>query len=230
MGQTNKNRKLLWILLGVVAIGIAFLFLPIRSWVLPLQEQIQALGPIAPLVVIVGYVVLTALLIPGSALTLVAGGAFGLWKGLLVVVIAANLAAAFSFALARTFLRTQVARWAAENPKFALLDRAVGKQGFRMVLLSRLSPVFPFTLLNYLLGVTNVRFGSYVLANLIGMLPGTFLYVYLGATAQKALQGTTRIIPTLIGLAATIGVVVMVTRIARRAMREAEMEDAGNAL
>jgi uncharacterized membrane protein YdjX (TVP38/TMEM64 family) len=222
--RTNNNRKLLLMLLGAVAVGIAFLFLPIKSWVLPLQEQVRALGPIAPLVVIIGYVALTALLIPGSALTLVAGGAFGLWKGLLVVVIAANLAAAFSFVLARTFLRKQVARWAAENPKFAALDRAVGKQGFRMVLLSRLSPVFPFTLLNYLLGLTKVRFGSYVLANLIGMLPGTFLYVYLGATAQKALQGNMRIIPTLIGLVATVAVVVMVARIARRAMREAELE------
>ena len=93
-----------------------------------------------------------------------------------------------------------------------------------MVLLSRLSPVFPFTLLNYFLGLTTVRLGPYLLGNLIGMLPGTFLYVYLGSTARTALTGRTGIAFQLLGLAATIAVVALVTRQARRAMQEIEKE------
>jgi uncharacterized membrane protein YdjX (TVP38/TMEM64 family) len=97
-----------------------------------------------------------------------------------------------------------------------------------MVFLSRLSPVFPFTLLNYLLGLTTVRTSSYVLANLLGMLPGTFLYVYIGATARAALAGgaagetgTLQIALRIIGLLATFAVVFIVTRMARKAMAEA---------
>lgn len=220
----SKNAKAWLIALAIFVIGAAFLFLPIRQWILPLQDEIRNLGAIAPVVVAIGYVALTVLLIPGSVLTLIAGGAFGLWKGLVVVVIGANLGALCSFLLARTFLREKVSSWAAGHPRFASLDRAIGREGFKVVLLSRLSPVFPFTLLNYFLGLTDVRASSYVLANLIGMLPGTFLYVYLGATARQALTGGSNLIFTLVGLAATVAVVVVVTRAARRAMAQIEAE------
>ncbi len=215
----------------LLALGIGFLFLPIRQWFLLLQVRIEALGAIGPIVIIVVYVALTVLLIPGSALTLGASTIFGFWKGLAIVLVGANLGALCSFLLARTTLREKVARWAAANPKFAALDRAIGQNGFKMVFLARLSPVFPFTLLNYLLGLTTVRTPAYILANLIGMLPGTVLYVYLGATAHDALAGGTATGATLwqqalkvVGLLATIAVVVSVTRIARKAMAQAEAE------
>lgn len=225
----SKNTKALLIALVVLVIGVSFLFLPIRQWVLPLQDEIRNLGPIAPVAVAIGYVALTVLLVPGSVLTLIAGGVFGLWQGLIVVIIGANAGALCSFLLARTFLRDKVSTWAAENPRFASLDRAIEREGFKVVLLSRLSPVFPFTLLNYLLGLTSVRVSSYVIANLIGMLPGTFLYVYLGATAQQALTGSSNLIFTLIGLIATIAVVVVVTRAARKAMTQIEAESGASA-
>jgi pyruvate/2-oxoglutarate dehydrogenase complex dihydrolipoamide dehydrogenase (E3) component/membrane protein DedA with SNARE-associated domain len=149
-----------------------------------------------------------------------------------VVVAGANLGALCSFLLARTFLREKVARWAAANPKFGSLDRAIGRQGFKMVLLTRLSPVFPFVLLNYFLGLTSVRAGSYVLANLLGMLPATFLFVYIGAAARDAIAGEMdasaglyQQILKYVGLLATVAVVVIVTRIARKAMREAETDE-----
>lgn len=222
------------ILLGVVvlAVFVGFLFLPVGDWFRQLQGQVQGLGPVGPIVVTVAYVLLTVLLIPGSALTIGSGTIFGLWVGTLVVVVGANLGALCSFLLARTFLRTKVEAWAASNPKFSALDRAIGKEGFKMVLLSRLSPVFPFTLLNYLLGLTTVRTGSYVLANLIGMLPGTFLYVYIGATAGDAISGSGnnnagpfQWILKIVGLLATIAVVAVVTRVARKALKEAESAD-----
>jgi uncharacterized membrane protein YdjX (TVP38/TMEM64 family) len=216
------------IALAILVMGVVFLLLPIRQWILPLQDEIRNLGPIAPIVVAAGYIALTVLLIPGSVLTLIAGGIFGLWKGLVIVVIGANIGALCSFLLARTFLRERVLSWAAGNPRFTSLDRAIEREGFKVVLLSRLSPVFPFTLLNYFLGLTNVRTISYALANLVGMLPGTFLYVYLGATARQALTGESNLIITITGLVATIAVVVVVTRAARRAMSQIESESSAN--
>jgi len=218
----TKNTKALLIALIVIAAGIGFLFLPVRQWFLQLQGQIEGLGAIGPVVFALAYVVLTVLLVPGSALTLGAGAIFGLWLGAATVIIGANLGALCSFLLARTFLREKAERWANANPRFAALDAAIGREGFKVVLLSRLSPVFPFTLLNYFLGLTKVRTGSYVIANLIGMLPGTFLYIYLGATAREALTGGSGALIKVIGLVATIAVVALVTRAARKAMAQVE--------
>lgn len=224
----QKLKPFLLIVL-LLALGFGFLVLPLRQWFLLLQGHIEALGPLGPLVVIVAYVLLTVLLIPGSALTLGTSTIFGLWKGLVIVLIGANLGALSSFLLARTTMREKVARWAEANPSFAALDRAIGQNGFKMVFLARLSPVFPFTLLNYLLGLTNVRTPAYILANLVGMLPGTFLYVYLGATAGDALTGNMATGTTwgqqglkVIGLLATVAIVIIITRSARKALAQAE--------
>lgn len=219
-----------WLLLVVLlTLSVGFLFLPLRQWFLQAQSTIESFGVLAPLFVIAVYVILTILLIPGSALTLAASALFGFWQGLLIVLTGANLGALASFLLARTLMRKTVTEWAAANPRFAALDRAIAANGFKMVLLTRLSPVFPFTLLNYLLGLTAVRTNAYVLANLLGMLPGTFLYVYLGATANSALstpsaQGSSTLqwIWRSVGLLATIAIVVFLTRAAQRALVTAE--------
>ena len=222
-------RHLRTILLIVIALAVVagLALLPVRDWFAQLQGWIAQLGATGPIVLAAVYVIATVLLIPGSVLTIGAGTLFGLWVGSLTVLVGANLGALCSFLLSRTLLRERVAKWAEANPKFAALDRAIGESGFKMVFLSRLSPAFPFVLLNYLLGLTKVRTGAYVLANLLGMLPGTFLYVYLGAAAREALGGTQasaagpyKQILTYVGLAATIGVVVLVTRAARKALAE----------
>ncbi len=225
-----KNAKVLLFALIIIAVGISFLFLPVRHWFELFQDQIESLGAAGLVVFALVYVVLTALLIPGSALTLVAGAIFGLWLGATTVIIGANLGALCSFLLSRSYLREKVEQWAKANPKFAALDAAIGREGFKMVLLSRLSPVFPFTLLNYFLGLTKVRTSSYVIANLIGMLPGTFLYVYLGATAREALSGGPGLLVKAVGLLATVAVVVLVTRAARKAMAQAERENVEHGL
>jgi uncharacterized membrane protein YdjX (TVP38/TMEM64 family) len=221
--------KTLLVIFVIVDIAVALMFLPFREWFSQLEAYVQSLGAVAPLAVALVYVAATVLLIPGSALTIAAGTLFGLRTGLLVVFMGANLGALFVFLLARTYLREKVAKWAEGNPKFRALDRAIGHQGFRMVFLWRLSPAFPFTVLNYLLGLTAVRPGAYVLANLLGMLPGAFLYVYIGAAARDALAGQAdgavafyQQILKYVGLLATVAVVVMVTRLARKALREAE--------
>jgi uncharacterized membrane protein YdjX (TVP38/TMEM64 family) len=224
-------KKVWLVALLIAAVGVALWVLPVGDGLKYLQSWIESLGPLAPIGYVLLYVATTVLLIPGSVLTIGAAGIFSFWKALAVVVIGANLGALGAFWLTRTFLRERVAQWAAANPKFTALDRAIGREGFKMVLLARLSPIFPFTLLNYLLGLTTVRMSSYVLANLIGMLPGTFLYVYIGATARDALSagsgsvGRWQLVLRIVGLLATLAVVVLITRTAKRALAQAEQEN-----
>ena len=232
----KKSRVILLVIL-LMALIVGFFFLPLRQWFIELEGHVQSLGALGPAVVALAYVLCTVLLIPASIITLGAGTLFGLKTGFIVVVVGANLGALCSFLLARTFLREKVARWAREHSKFRFLDEAIGRQGFKMVLLTRLSPIFPFILLNYFLGLTAVRTGAYVLANLIGMLPAMFLLVYIGAAARDAIEGPTdtsadfyQQILKYVGLLATIAVVVMVTRIARRALREAEQSQESSAV
>ncbi|HEX4987542.1 MAG TPA: FAD-containing oxidoreductase [Candidatus Binatia bacterium] len=232
----KKSRVILLVALLVV-VGVGFFFLPLRQWFTQLESHVQSLGTLGPAAVVLAYVLCTVLLIPASIITLGAGTLFGLKTGFIVVVIGANLGAFCSFLLARTFLREKVAHWAQANAKFRFLDEAIGRQGFKMVLLTRLSPIFPFILLNYFLGLTAVRTGAYVLGNLFGMLPATFLFVYIGAAARDAIGGPTdtaadfyQQILKYVGLLATIGVVTLVTRMARRALREAEQSQEGSAV
>ena len=230
-----RAGKIALIIFIAADIAAAVLLLPFREWFKQFEYYVQSLGAVGPVVVAFAYVVTTVLFIPGSALTIGAGTLFGLRTGFIVVLVGANLGALCAFLLARTFLREKVARWAEKNPKFRALDLAIGRQGFKMVFLTRLSPAFPFTLLNYLLGLTTVKTGAYVLANLLGMLPGMFLYVYIGAAARDALVGQAdasvgfyQQVLKYVGLLATVTVVVIVTRIARRALREAEQEQEGS--
>jgi len=227
--------KIVLIVLLLVALVVGFLFLPVRAWFMQFEGYVQSLGAIGPVVVVLTYILCTVLFVPGSAITIGSGTLFGLQTGFIVVVLGANLGALCSFLLARSFLRDKVARWAAGNAKFRSLDQAIGQQGFKMVLLTRLSPVFPFVLLNYFLGLTAVRTGAYALANLLGMLPATFLFVYIGAAARDAIAGEAAAsagfyqqIFKYVGLLATIAVVVIVTRIARKALREAEHQQEGS--
>jgi pyruvate/2-oxoglutarate dehydrogenase complex dihydrolipoamide dehydrogenase (E3) component/uncharacterized membrane protein YdjX (TVP38/TMEM64 family) len=230
-----KANKAIIFILVLAAIVAGVLFLPVRQWFMEFDGDVKSLGALGPFVVVLVYVICTVLFIPGSAITIGSGTLFGLQTGFIVVVLGANLGALCSFLLARTFLREKVATWAAANPKFRSLDQAIGQQGFKMVLLTRLSPVFPFVLLNYLLGLTAVRTRAYVLANLLGMLPATFLFVYIGAAARDAITGQMdaaanfyQQILKYVGLLATVAVVVVVTRIARKALREAEQQQEGS--
>src|SRR5262245_21818815 len=232
----NKPRVILLVTL-LIAVIVGFFFLPLRQWLIEFEGHVQSLGTFGPVVVALAYVLCTVLLVPASIITLGAGTLFGLKTGFIVVVVGANLGALCSFLLARTFLREKVARWARENSKFHFLDEAIGRQGFKMILVTRLSPIFPFILLNYFLGLTAVRTGAYVTANLLGMLPAMFLLVYVGAAARDAIGGPTdttadfyQQILKYVGLVATIAVVVMVTRMARRALREAEQNQSSQAV
>ncbi len=191
---------------------------------------VEGLGALGPLVFVLGYALAVVAFAPGSVLTLAAGAIFGLAKGTLYVFVAATLGASAAFLVARHLARGAVERRLAGNARFAAIDRAVGEQGRKIVFLLRLSPVFPFNLLNYALGLTRVRFADYFVA-CAGMLPGTLLYVYYGKLAGDVAQlaggagaqrGAGDWAVLLLGLAATVAVTTVVTRAARAALREAE--------
>ncbi|MDP2496441.1 MAG: VTT domain-containing protein [Candidatus Palauibacterales bacterium] len=202
------------------------------GWVASLRDWVDGFGVAGPVVYGLVYVLATVLLVPGSALTIGAGVAFGLLWGTVLVSLASVAGAAAAFLIARYVAREKVAGWVTGREKFEAVDRAVGKEGWKVVALTRLSPVFPFNFLNYAFGLTRVRLGPYVLASWLAMLPGTLMYVYIGAagtTVAAAATGAADWGQTLLqvaGLLATIAVVVLVTRRARQVLREAAGEGA----
>lgn len=190
-------------------------------------QWVNDLGAIAPIAFILIYIVATVAFFPGSVLTLGAGLLFGIIPGSLYVFMGATIGATLAFLVGRYLARGWISQKIAGNQKFSAIDRAVGQEGFKIVLLTRLSPVFPFNLLNYSLGVTGVSLKDYVLAS-VGMIPGTIMYVYIGSLAgsiatigeetdaNPVAQWTIRII----GLIATVAVTLYVTKIAREALAE----------
>jgi uncharacterized membrane protein YdjX (TVP38/TMEM64 family) len=220
------------VLLAAAVIGLILLGRQGGAYIPIFAEWVKGLGVWGPVAFIAGYVVAAVLFIPGSLLTLAGGAIFGLTKGVMIVFLAAVLGSSAAFLVSRYVARSSIERRLAGNARFAAIDRAVGAQGRKIVFLLRLSPVFPFTLLNYGLGLTNVRFVDYVIAS-IGMLPGTLLYVYYGKVIGDvaALAGGTAMekgpadyAVLILGLAATIIVTTIVTRIARRALSDVTKE------
>ena len=217
------------ILLGLGAVvGLLLIGRQVGGVVPQFTAWVTTLGWWGPLVFIVGYALAVVALVPGSVLTLAAGAVFGLGQGVAYVFVAAVLGSSAAFLIARYVARSAVERRLANNPRFAALDTALGEQGWKIVLLLRLSPVFPFTMLNYSLGLTKVRFGDYLLAS-VGMLPGSLLYVYSGKLAGDVAslaggavveRGLAYYLVLGLGLAATLGVTTLVTRMARRSLSQ----------
>lgn len=224
----KRGARYLLLAAGLGGLALAAYFLPIGRGMLTLVEWVQGAGPAGMAVYGLVYVLATVFLLPGSILTLGAGFAYGPLWGTALVSPVSVLAATIAFVLGRTVARGWVERRIAGYPRFAAVDAAVAQGGFKIVLLLRLSPVFPFNLLNYALGLTRISLGRYVLASFLGMLPGTFLYVYLGSLVTSASelltagQGAKNPWAQALywgGLVATLAVTVLVTRIARRALR-----------
>lgn len=210
-----------------VLIGILALLLIARQagGLLPsFAGWLAGLGPAAPLVFAAVYIAATVVLVPGSLLTLAGGALFGVLRGTLIVFISAVLGASAAFLIARYFARERVARRVQRDERFAAIDRAIGASGRKIVVLLRLSPVVPFNLLNYALGITSVRLVDY-LVGCAAMLPGTLLYVYYGrvigdiaslAAGVRPARGASYYLFLGVGLLATILVTALLTRLARR--------------
>jgi uncharacterized membrane protein YdjX (TVP38/TMEM64 family) len=232
--MSNEKKSAIGRLVVLIAIVIALFlpmrFLPVREWLTNFNDWVGQMGVAGIFIFIVVYAVGTVLLAPGSVLTIGAGFAFGLWRGFLTVSAGATLGASLAFLVARFIARDKIEAIAQRNEKFRKIDNAIGKQGAKLIFLLRLSPIIPFNLSNYLYGLTSVKFWPYVLASWIGMMPGTFLYVYIGAAGKAAVaaaaggeamkHGWQYWIFTGVGLAATVIVTIWITKIARDALRE----------
>lgn len=226
----NPKMKLAVRAAAVVALVAALLLFGQRvaGYLPEFSAWVDGLGLWGPVVFVLGYAVATVAFIPGSLLTLAGGAIFGLGEGTAFVFAGASLGATGAFLASRYLVRGAVERRVAAEPRFAAIDRAVGREGFKIVVLLRLTPVVPFVLLNYALGLTRVKLSHYAGA-FVGMFPATLLYVYYGkvlgdvaevAAGVEVEQGWGTWVATGIGLAATVAVIVVVTRIARRALRE----------
>ena len=228
--EGRAGRRAAWIggalvLLALVVFG-GQLGQAFEQYVPALRTWLAGLGIWGPVLFILLYGISAVVGIPGSALTLLSGTLFGLGAGTVTAWLGASLGALAAFVVARYIARERVETRLADNPRLEAIDRAIGEQGLRIVFLLRLSPAFPYVVLNYLLGLTRVRFAHYNLGSL-GMLPGTFLYVYLGYLGGQAADAVAGGDPgvalwamRIIGLVATIAVTVVVTRTAQRALNE----------
>lgn len=197
-----------------------------------LEAAIAAAGPLGPILFIGAYVIATVFLIPASVLTVAAGFLFGPISGSIVVSIAATLGATAAFLVGRYIARPAVARRAAEDTRFAAVDRAIAAQGAKIVLLLRLSPLVPFSLLNYALSLTSIPLGSYIGASWAGMLPGTIAYVALGGAGKAAAETAAGVVTSPlqlvlygVGALATLGATVLISRAASQALKEASEEE-----
>lgn len=200
----------------------------IQPLITNLLDWVEHLGFWAPIAFILIYNLATIFLIPGSLLTLGAGVIFGVIWGSIYVSIGSVMGATFAFLIGRYLTRDWVARTLENYENFKMIDQAVGAEGWKIVGLTRLSPIFPFNLLNYALGLTNVSLKDYFLASWIGMLPGTILYVYVGSlvgslaqlgTAERSRSPIEWLLYG-IGLIATLIVTIYITRIAQNALNQ----------
>jgi len=231
---SEGRRRWPWIAaaLAAVALIVATRVLPVESWLRGFQGWVTGKGAAGALAFGAVYVVTSLLFVPGSLLTLGAGLIFGFLRGLVLVSLASTTAAALAFLIARYVARERVQRLAERNPKFGAIDRAVGQEGWKVVALLRLSPLVPFSLSNYLYGLTRLRFGPYVLTSWIAMMPGTVLYVYLGAAGAAAVSGPGagggrwRIALWVVGLLATAAATFFITRAARRQLEKTAVASA----
>lgn len=226
-GAGSRWRPILIGLAVVAALVVVFQTLPVADWLKSFQDYVRDLGPAGYVLYAACYAICVVLFVPASVLTLGAGAIYGVGVGVGVVLVGASVGATLSFLLARTLLRSRVEKMTAGNARFAALDRAISKEGAKIVFLVRLAPVFPFTYINYAFGLTGIGTPGYVLATIVGMIPGTFAYVYLGTAAGAATAGDAapaRIVVQILGAVAALVVAIFVARLATKAIKEAGVE------
>ncbi len=221
--KTIKAIIALVLVAVLITLGIVF---DVPAYLSMAMQWIEGLGLIGIFAFIALYAACTVLLIPGTIPTLAAGAIFGLGMGTVYVSLGSTIGATLAFFVGRYLARGAVASAVGKNPKFEAIDEVIGREGWKIVGLLRLSPVVPFSLSNYFYGITAVKPVGYVLASWIGMLPGTIMYVYIGTLLGLAAGGgdqgmtTGQLVMTIVGLAATVVVTVFITRIAKKAIDE----------
>ena len=223
MGRAGK-----WLGLAIAAAGLVWALSHwVGVWIADFIDWVAGFGALAPLVFILGFALGTTLLFPASILTMAAGVLFGPVRGTLYAFIGAVVGAVLTFVISRYVARRTVKRRLSADPRFTRLDRAIRRQGFQVVFLLRLSPVIPFAIINYALGLTRVRFVDYFLAS-VGLLPPTWLFVYNGfLMGEVARVGVGRVLRggignlavIALGFIATLTVTAWLAKLSRKALR-----------
>ncbi len=237
-------RKTLPLQIGVVIIALLIVAVIIAGphlakWAESLLEWVESLGHFGPLAMIGGYAAVCTFSVPGAPLTLGCGFLFGVVKGTVIATIGSTIGATVAFLIARFggrgFFRAKVGK----RIRFRRLDRAARHHGFTIVLLTRMSPLFPFNLLNYVFGFTSVHFKDYILATMIGVVPVSILYVYVGSLMKTlaqvatgkvdpaALQPWVIVTPLILTVAAVALLATIAKRLLEKALRAEERPSAG---
>jgi uncharacterized membrane protein YdjX (TVP38/TMEM64 family) len=220
--------RLVVVIIGfVAAVAAGTILLPFNVWFGTLQSWVVQLGPAAFVVFGMVYAIATATISPTAPFSIAAGLLFGVAAGLPVAMVSAISAAAAGYYISRRFFRGHIAKIVAKRPMLSALDHAIAVQGWRVVYLVRLSPLVPFSLQNYMLGVTRVRIVPYLLATVAGILPYTALWVYVGAQGQTSLAaaGPAALVLPGIGVICSLLVVALVSWSARRALLKVVAEN-----
>jgi uncharacterized membrane protein YdjX (TVP38/TMEM64 family) len=221
----DPHRPRIWIALGVVVVGlgIGWLLLPVGEWAGMLQRWILGLGVWGIAIFAGVFIGATLVLAPDWPLAVVAGMVYGVWA-IPVVLAAAIIAASLAFLAARYLARERVRTLLVKRRKFTAVDHAVAEEGWKIVVLLRLSPLVPFNVQNYLFGITGIPFSHYVAATSAGIIPGTALFVYLGALGNAS-GGPLEWVFFGIGLLATALVAILIARKAKAKLAASGVDD-----
>lgn len=201
------------------------------DWLAPLIGQLAELGSWGPVLFIVLYVLAAITLAPAFLLTFSAGAVFGLWRGTLLTYVGAVAGASAVYALAAPLARSRVLRWIDRDPRVAATRRAVVKDSAWIMFLLRLSPIVPYTLLNYALALSGVKFRDYLWTS-VGMIPAIIMYAYYGKVVGDVTRIATGVTPPrggeyylmlIVGLITTFAATSLITRAARKAMAQQQV-------
>ncbi len=218
------RRRVILAGLAVAALALLLLLSPWRSWLLSLLAWLRTAGGAGAVALVLGYAVGSVLALPTWPLTVVAGAAYGVWRGFPLALLGCVAGASLAFVAGRTLFREGVARRVARDPRLAAMDEAVSRQGAFLVLLLRLSPLAPANVVNYALSASRIGPGAFAGASLVGMAPLVLAWTWAGATfgSLEGMAGGAPAGPLAQGvrwggLVATVAVVILLGRIARRA-------------
>jgi uncharacterized membrane protein YdjX (TVP38/TMEM64 family) len=231
----RNAHRVVYLQLGGLLVLIAGVFLvrhvfPMAEWIASIQQRVTHWGPWSAICYPLLYACCNVLLLPGGILSIGGGFFFGLWWGFLIVLVGNVTGAALSFFLSRVAGQRWLGRKLLRHPAYEALEPAVRREGWKIILLSQLHPLFPTSLLNYLYGLTTIRFRTCMLWVAIGQAPGLFLYAYLGTLGQLGLnlfRGKTHPHPAEyvfwgFGFISLVALVLVLGRIALRLLERAE--------
>jgi uncharacterized membrane protein YdjX (TVP38/TMEM64 family) len=185
--MSRRRLVLAGLVILLVAVAVAARATGLAEYLRPgnlglLRDWISGLGPAGPIVFIFGYAVATVAFLPGTPLTLLAGLLFGALLGTAYAFTGAMIGAVLAFLVARYAARDIVSSWVQRNERLRRLDAGVERQGWRMLVITRLVPVFPFNLQNYAYGLTRVRLSTYALVSGVCIVPGVAVYAFAGGS------------------------------------------------